>query len=326
MRRGALLLLLAAACQPSTTPADEVGGQTWGAEAAPASTWTTVIESVARTREVPATVRSLDHIAVAAEVEGRVLQVHAELGDRVAAGQKLATLDPSALRLRVEAAQAALDLAVAERGRVDRLLAERVASEREADAAASAEKQARAHLELAQSALAKAVVVSPVDAIVEARQVSPGDLAVPGKALFALYDPARLVLEAQIPLDDRAPVVVGGVLEFELHDLQAQAPVLEIAPTSDPRSRTLRVRLSLAEFEASTRLVPGAFGLLRYPAGEQARMLVPQAAVKRVGQLELVLAQDSAGQWRRRAVRTGARLGDDVEVLAGLDAGDVIGW
>ena len=322
----ALMPLALAACSPDPVPADRADGSSWGTEAVPATQLTVVSESAALEREVPATVRSLDHIAVAAEVEGRVLQVHAELGDRVEQGQKLASLDPSALRSRLEAAQAALDLAEAEQRRVDRLVAERVASEREADAAASLARQARAHLELAQSALAKATVLSPVDAIVEAREVSPGDLAVPGKALFALYDPNRLVLEAQIPLDDRAPIQVGGALGFELAGNRGQAPVLEIAPTSDPRSRTLRVRLALEAALWEGSLAPGSFGLVRYPAGERERIAIPEAAVQRVGQLEMVLARDAEGQWRRRAVRTGARAGEQIEILSGLRAGEVIGW
>ena len=319
-------LPMVSACAPEPVPAESSAGGAWGVSPAPGTTWTVAAEDAVLEREVPATVRSLDHIAVAAEVEGRVLQVHAELGDRVSTGQKLASLDPSALRSRLEAAQAALDLAEAEQRRVDRLVAERVASEREADAAASLARQARAHLELAQSALEKATVVSPVDAIVEAREVSPGDLAVPGKALFALYDPKRLVLEAQIPLDDRAPIQIGTELSFELSGETGRAQVLEIAPTSDPRSRTLRVRLGLDASAAHASLAPGSFGLVRYPAGTRARIAVPLQAVRRVGQLEMVLAQDAQGQWRRRAVRTGAASGEQIEILSGLSAGEVIGW
>lgn len=324
----AALALSFAACQPEAIPADRIGQATRGGEPQPTETLLLTTRSVALQREVPATVSSLDHIAVAAEVEGRVLQVHAELGDRVVRGQELANLDPSVLRSRFESTQASWELALAERNRIEELLSERVASQRELDAATSVAKQAQAAMQLAETALERTAVRAPVDGVIEARHVGPGDLAVPGKPLFAVYDPQRLVLQAQIPLDDRAPIQVGESLSFQLGPREGVALVREIAPTSDPRSRTLRVRLSLDSLphEELIQLAPGSFGVVRYPAGEREQLAIPTAAIQRVGQLEMVLVLCEDGSWHRRAVRTGVRLSDRVEVLAGLSEGETIGW
>lgn len=320
--------LAAGGCQPEPTPADAAALTGLGAEEAPAQVLEVASVEARIDREVPATVRSLDHIAVAAEVEGRILQVQAELGDRVAAGDVLARLDPSILRSEHDAAQAALELAEAERDRVARLVEGRVASQRELDAAESILKQARARVARTTTALDRATVVAPVDGIVEARHVGPGDLAVPGKPLFALYDPRRLVLEAQIPIDDRAPIQVGTELAWQLGGRRGRAPVGEIAPSSDPRSRTLQVRLSLSgqDPDLLAGLAPGTFGVVHYPAGVRQRLTIPRAAVRRVGQLDLVLVAGPDGQWRRRSVRVGAVDGDSVEILAGLRDGERIGW
>ena len=314
-------------CQPESIPADRAS-QALRQDHAPTTTMLVESRCIALQREVPATVLSLDHIAVAAEVEGRVLQVHAELGDRVTIGQKLASLDPSVLRSRFESAQASLELAESERNRLEQLVAERVASQRDLDAANSIAKQASAAVELAETALQRTVVVSPVDGIVEARHVGPGDLAVPGKPLFAIYDPSRLALQAQIPLDDRAPIQLGTKLSYRLGGQEGSAAVREIAPTSDPRSRTLRVRLALESVPADqlSKLTPGSFGVVRYPAGEREQLAIPAVAIQRVGQLEMVLVLQSDGSWQRRSVRTGAHFTDRVEVLAGLTVGETIGW
>lgn len=331
IRRFLLALALCAAplaCQPESIPADRADQARNAEQANPAVTMQLVTQAIALEREVPATVSSLDHIAVAAEVEGRVLQVHAELGDRVTRGQKLATLDPSVLRSRFESAQASLDLAISERDRLEQLLSERVASQREFDAATSVAKQAQAAVQLAETALERTVVHAPVDGVIEARYIGPGDLAVLGKPLFAIYDPQRLVLQAQIPLDDRAPIQLGQRLSFRLDRREGSAAVREIAPTSDPRSRTVRVRLSLESLpqEQLSQLAPGSFGVVRYPAGEREQLVIPNAAIERVGQLEMVLVSDARQGWHRRSVRTGTHFDDQVEILAGLAAGETIGW
>jgi|SaaInl4_150m_RNA_FD_contig_31_1399091_length_1376_multi_5_in_0_out_0_2 RND family efflux transporter MFP subunit len=279
-------------------------------------------------REVPASVRSLDHISVSAEVNGRLLQVHAEVGDRVSKGQPLATLDDSVQTSMHASAKADLELATAEMDRVQRLVDAKVASQRELDAVQSRFKRAEAALEVASTDLERAVVRAPVDGIVEARLNGPGDLAYPGKPLFSLYDPTRMVLDVQIPIDDRHAVDLGTELPWTIGLHSATSKVTEIAPSSDPRSRTLRVRLELGAQpqEFLRTLAPGTFGVLRYSAGERPFVSVPSASLRQVGQVQMVLVQDQHRQWRRRAVRTGEQRDDQIEILSGLVGGETIGW
>lgn len=323
--------LCAVSCGPAQGPgpeADPNASFLTPAEAAPTVTAATAVSEAQLWREVPATVRSLDHISVAAEVNGRLLQVHAEVGERVLKGQPLATLDDSVLTSMHASAKAELELASSEMDRVQRLVDAAVASQRELDAAKSAFKRAVAALEVAQTDLQRAVVRAPVNGIVEERLNGPGDLAFPGKPLYSLYDPTRLVLDVQIPIDDRHAVALGTELPWTIGNHSATSKVMEIAPSSDPRSRTLRVRLELGsqpdEFLAT--LAPGTFGVLRYSAGQRPFVSIPVAALRQVGQVQMVLVQDEHQQWRRRAVRTGQQREDQIEILAGLVGGETIGW
>lgn len=279
-------------------------------------------------REVPASVRSLDHISVSAEVNGRLLQVHAEVGDRVSKGQPLATLDDSVPTSMHASAKADLELATAEMDRVQRLVDAKVASQRELDSVQSKYKRAVAALEVAKTDLERAVVRAPVDGIVEERLNGPGDLAFPGKPLYSIYDPTRMVLDVQIPIDDRHAVDLGTELPWTIGSHSSKSKVTEISPSSDPRSRTLRVRLELGEQpqEFLRTLAPGTFGVLRYSAGQRAFIAVPAAAVRQVGQVQMVLVQDQHQQWRRRAVRTGQLRDQQIEILSGLVGGETIGW
>ncbi len=327
--RHALPFLLFVACTPSG------GGRAEGAPPAvsqqsavpvPASTVRAIRRKVPVYREVAATVRSLDHIQVSAEIRGRVLRVHADVGDQVKKGQILAELDPETLRAAREEAAAGVELAAAEAERVRRLRDEKVAPEREWDRAQTNLRQARARLQLAEIDLAKARVQAPVDGIVEARLVGPGDLAVPGKPLYSIYDPSRVCLQTRLPVGDREHAELGARLQWVLDSVEGSGPVSEVAPSADPRSRTLRIRVPLAPdlLIRGERPAPGDFGTLRYQIGEREEVSVPRAAVFHVGQVETVLVEEG-GRWVRRAVRTGTVHGDQVEILAGLKGGEEIG-
>ncbi len=323
--------MAAISCGPAQGPgpeADPNASFLTPIETAPTQISVAAVSEAQLWREVPASVRSLDHISVSAEVNGRLLQVHAEVGDRVSKGQPLATLDDSVLTSMHASAQAALDLATAEMDRVQRLFEAKVASQRELDAVQSGYKRAVAALELAKTDLERAVVRAPVNGIVEDRLNGPGDLAFPGKPLFSLYDPTRLVLDVQIPIDDRPAVGLGTELPWTIGLHSSTSRVTEIAPSSDPRSRTLRVRLELGAQpqEFLRTLAPGTFGVLRYSAGQRPFVSVPTTSLRQVGQVQMVLVQDQHQQWRRRAVRTGHQRDGEIEILSGLVGGETIGW
>jgi hypothetical protein len=67
------------------------------------------------------------------------------------------------------------------------------------------------------------------------------------------------------------------------------------------------------------------YGKLRIPLGEQATVVIPTEAVRRVGQLETVRVKED-GHWRSVAIRTGRILEGRTEVLAGLQGDEILGW
>ncbi len=316
---GALALAIFA-CAPAESPQATAVSLPLDAEISAAVIGTAQLQSGIIWREVPVTVRSLDHIQVAAENNGRVLRVHAKAGDKVRAGQLLAELDADVLLSQHASARAAMELAQSEHDRVYKLFQEKVAATREWDAAQSRLKQSQAQLDLAQTALARAKVLAPVDGIVEARLAGPGDLAFLGKPLFSLYDSSRLVLEARLPVQDRDFAAMGQSLDWQVETTTGTATVTEVAPSSDPRSRTLRIRLGL---DTNADFQPGSFGTLRYAVGERACVCVPTDSVFQVGQVEMVRVKKDE-RWVRRAVRTGRRRDDKIEILSGLKGGEVV--
>lgn len=185
-------------------------------------------------------------------------------------------------------------------------------------------RQAQAVVEESQISLEFTRILAPEDGVVLKRLVEPGDLALPGKPLVTLRTTGALRLEANVREGLISQVKPGTVLDVAIGTLSQQvaATIEEIVPYADPASRTFLVKAALPPLD---NLYPGMFGKLRIPVDRQQIVVVPLAAVRRVGQLELLQVKTENG-WQTRFIKTGVQRGDQVEVLTGLDGVETIGW
>lgn len=280
-------------------------------------------------------VESARRTTVAARILARIENVNVAAGDEVAQGDVLVTLDARDLEARVrqarealKAAEAQRDLARQELARSDELLKRGVATRQRYDQALSAFRVAEAEvdglrqrLNEAETALSYTEIRAPVAGRVIDRLAEPGDTAVPGQALLRLYDPRALRVEAPVRESLAIGLRVGDRLRVEISALRESLTgiIEEIVPYAEPGARTLLVKVRLP---VDARLFAGMFARIAVPAGERARLLVPEDAVTRVGQLEFVLIEEGGGV-ARRMVTTGERVDEGrVEVLSGLEVGE----
>ena len=137
-----------------------------------------------------------------------------------------------------------------------------------------------------------------------------------------MEDSRTLRFEADVPEGVVAKLALGDTLSVRISALPAelQGVVSEISPAADTGSRTFLVKLDLP---ASTGLRAGQFGRVAMPVGETSALRVPASAVVIRGQLEVVFVVDD-GKASLRIVRTGKRVGADVELVSGVDAGETI--
>jgi RND family efflux transporter MFP subunit len=286
--------------------------------------------------EWPGSVRSRTVAAVAPKLFARILDVKVRAGDAIKENDPIAVLDDREVRARAEQARSALAAAEslalqaqADLARARALFEKNAATKAELEQQASRAKAAQAEAERARQALfeaetllAETVVRAPFAGIVLDRLAEPGDMAVPGKPLATIHDPRRLRLEALVSEKCAAKASPGmnvlvradGVAE----DLEAT--IEEIAPAADPKTRTFLLKAALPENPA---LRAGVFGRFREPCGKREALLIPEAAVLRAGQIESVRVLEG-GTIRTRNIRTGKKFGESVEVLAGLDEGEIV--
>ena len=154
------------------------------------------------------------------------------------------------------------------------------------------------------------------------RLVEPGDMAFPGKPLVVLQTRGILRLEALLPegLIDR--VEMGKELDVNLDALKRKLKgrVTEMVPFADPSTRSFLVKVDLP---AEKGLYPGMFGRLLVPVGKISLVWIPEKALRRVGQLEMVTAR-MGNDWTKIYVTTGKSFDGRLEILSGLNGRDEI--
>lgn len=282
------------------------------------------VESKSRTmtEEVVGTVRSKLRATLEGRLSGRIEQMPVALGQKVEKGQLIARLDAAEFAARLEQAEAALEQAEHDSKRVSVLMAQDSVTRAEYDSTQSRLRLARGAAAEAKVMAGYVRIVAPFDGVVTKKWAEVGDLAAPGKPLVDLEDATALQLEADLPeavasrihSDSRLAVHVDAVND------RLEGIIREIAPAVDPASRTFRVKLDLPR---TTGVMPGQFARLAVPIGERKSVRVPATAVVHRGQLEIVYSVANQ-RARLHLVKTGKRVGDEIEVLSGLDAGQSV--
>lgn len=317
------------------------GGHKASEAAAPAPVSAAIAK--AESRELPQRVELSGSVEagksamVSSRVMASVVAVPVKEGDAVAAGQLLVEIDPQTAkgqeaqaRGALAQAKAALGLAEKNYTRFQALQKSGSASDLELDMARmqyeqakGAVEQATGAVEAASSVARESRVVAPFAGRVARKMVDPGDLAAPGRPLVAVESTAgrRLVLAVPESVAVAAKLRPGAKLPVTLDALPGktlEGRVVEMSPGADPASHSFTAKVDIGGAEVPT----GVTGRAVVETGRRAAVVVPAAALLKQGGMSLVVLKDEQGKARTRAVSTGARDGDAVEVLSGLKGGE----
>ncbi|MDT8990048.1 efflux RND transporter periplasmic adaptor subunit [Curvibacter sp. APW13] len=323
----ATVLLLAGVLQAQTVPTYKVG-----------------VDTQASGFALEGTLQAVHQATVSAQTQGRVLTLKVKVGDRVKAGQTLATLDDREAQVGTERSQAQMAQALAEfrnaqtqwertrelqqKGFVSKAALDTAATQLEA--ARAGKDQAQASVKLSGIAQGYARVVAPFDGLVLQTHVQAGDLAVPGAPLLTVYAPQPLRAVVQVPQSRAEDAKVARDISVEQDSVNAAVRITpttrQIVPSADPVSQTTEWRLDLSPKDTAT-MLPGQPVRVRFAGGAAAtpqRITIPTQALVRRGELTAVYVAQAQG-YALRAVRTGALVGaQSVEIVAGLRAGERI--
>lgn len=292
-------------------------------------------------------------------VEGILLETTAEVGDRVHAGQVLATMHSTVVhetwagyrkaiadRRRLEK-ELAFAVAAHERAQrlyrdkaislqeVQRAEADRVAAEEALDMGRTEVRRSEEELEHLGITNAEdpsgesgeqIPVKTPTSGVVLERLVTPGTTVTPGTPLYVVSD--LTALWALIEIDESLLSHVHGgqsiVLRVAAYPRDTFSGVVAfVGDIVNPKTRRVTVRCTLKNDEGRLKPQMYATAIIRENQPRQV-VVVPSGAIQSVDGRPTVFMAESGGRFRPRAVETGQALEGQVEVRSGLHAGDRI--
>jgi len=168
-------------------------------------------------------------------------------------------------------------------------------------------------------------VVSPTSGVVTRKEIVPGMRIEAGGMPYEIWDLSSVWVLADVYETDLRHVKVGGpaTLTFKaVPGREFQGRVAFIDPVLDPKTRTAKVRVSLANPGAV--LKPEMFGEVVLKSAPRQALRIPTDAVIDSGTRSVVFVALGDGKFQPRVVRLGANDGDYVEVQDGLAASDTI--
>ncbi len=270
---------------------------------------------------------------IGAETQGlRILDVRAQVGDRVKKGQLLARLagdtlaaDVAATRANIAEAEAAMQEAQANADRARQLQSTGAISAQQIQQYTTAEATARARASALKARLradevraAQTRISAPYDGVISARMATEGAIASPGQELFRLIRAGRLEWRAEVSANDLARVVPGmSVRVTPAGGDPVMGKVRMVAPTVDAATRNGLVYVDLPQPGAAR---AGMFGRGEFEVGATQGLTLPQSAVLLRDGFAFAFRINADNKVSMTKVSTGRRVGDRIEITSGLDA------
>lgn len=310
-RRGlhaALLLALLTACggeAGANAPGKSgKGGKGEGAAAEPLTIAVVEVEpaDLERHYRTSGTLRALRSADLVALQPGVVLELRAEEGDRVRAGQTLVRLDGRGFKLQAARDVLTADNAARELERLEQL-SEHLSRE-ELDKQRFALQTALASAQVSRHQASQTIVVAPFSGTITRRSIDIGNLATASTPLFSLADLSVLDVDLHVPEREAMTVQAGAPATLELQDgVRFAARVERRAPVVDPLTGTVKFTVRAAEYPAGA--VPGAF--VRAELLIDRRVAAPSLPRSAIFELEGVphVFVVEEGRARRRRVELG---------------------
>lgn len=289
--------------------------------------------------DATAAVEALDDVTLSAQASGTIKMV-LDKGEMVEEGQIVARLDDGLARAAMaqanaatSVARAALQLATDTRDRQKPLFEQKVISPLEYQNIEASVVQTRAQVEQARAGQAQALVQlgftkvkSPIAGRVEQRFSDPGEQINPGQPVLRIVDNRRVKVVAGVPERYAPDMKVGAAVDitFNAYGVSPRrGEVSFVGSAIDPQNRTFDVEVILDNKEGL--LKPQMIGELRVVRARHPQALVvPLSSVvrdERGNALFIAEERDGGLIARRQQVKLGARSGNRVEVVDGLEAG-----
>ena len=299
------------------------------------ATFTAVMTSWQAQTQAIGTVRALHGADLAAQADGIVEEIDFESGMDVRAGATLLKLRPNDDPAKLAQLQAQAALAAVTYKRDLRQLAAQAVSQAAVDADAAQLKVAGAQVRAQQALVDEKIVRAPFAGRLGIRQVDRGQFLKAGTTIVTLQALDPILIDFYVPQQALAQLRKGQHVDATVDTYPSAVfggLVTAINAKVDASSRNVQVRASFRN--ADRRLVPGMYAIVEIASGPPRELVtVPQTAITYSPYGDTVFVVQKSGVdahgkadlvAEQRFVTQGATRGDQVAVLTGLKAGEVI--
>ena len=260
---------------------------------------------------------------VVAKTSGVALQVLAEEGQQVKAGQVLVRLDGARLALQVAQSAAQVRKLEANYNRSLQLSRQQLISANDLDQLKYDLENARATNRLANLELSYTSVVAPMSGVIASKSIKPGNFVQINTPIFRIVDNSRLEATLNVPERELETIKAGLPVLLQVDALPGKTfagAVDRVAPVVDAGSGTFRV---VCAFAGGGVLQPGMFGRVRIDYDQRAdATVIPRIALLDDEEPAVFAVRD--GKAARVPVKLGYVDGEWAELRAGLKVGDAV--
>ena len=275
--------------------------------------------------EAIGTARANESVTVTAQISDTVKKVHFEDGAKVDEGTILVTLTNAEELANVSAAVASYTEAKQKYDRTKPLVDKGTLSQAGLDAATRELEEARARLNAARARAGDYVITAPFSGYLGLREVSPGTLVSPGTEVTTLDDISIIKLDFSVPERFLLSLAPGQEIVAEAAAFGGQefrGIIKTISTRVDPVTRALTVRAEIPNPDDILR--PGMLMTVDLVSRVTERLSVLQNALIPVGEDQFVFVVGPDNLATRTQIVIGRRYNQRVEVLSGLEAGDLV--
>lgn len=301
--------------------------QTVSAMKAPLLTWQPTLHAVG-------SLRAVQGVDVTTELGGLVAGIDFKSGDHVKAGDLLVQLDVSADKAQLQGLQAAAKLAEINYKRDETLIKKRAISQSQLEQDRSKLDSAKAAVVQQQAMIEKKTIRAPFSGELGVRQVDLGQYVAPGTEIVTLQNLQPVYVEFALPQQDINDVHRDQPVTLTVNaypGIDFHGKINAIDPKIDPQTRNFNLQATIPNTDE--RLRPGMFAEVEVALPQHPQYVtLPQTAISYnpYGDFVYVL-KETKGQNGKSVltahetfVTTGDTRGDQVAILKGIEAGDLV--
>lgn len=272
-----------------------------------------------------ATLEAEQEATVVSKVRGIIEELYVEEGDKVQAGQVIAKIEDEQYQIEADRAKATLDRLYNDFQRNKELFERELISAEAFQNSQYEYESQKATYDLAALNLEYTSVRSPISGVISERYVKAGNMIGTDQQMYRVTDFSPLQAVLHIPEHEMAKIRNDQRAELRVDALPNETfvgHVERISPVVDSETGTFKVTIYVDETRDMLR--PGMFGRVKivYDTRENTRMIPKSAVISEDLAESVYVIKDSLAF--KKEIQTGYTNGSNVEILNGLDDGEMV--